>query len=161
MHGYEMMKALEEKSGGFYAPSAGSIYPTLQMLEDRGLITGNEAEGKKVYSITDAGRNFLKEQGPQEEAQRPEWGRGRFGPGMHRSPEMQALKSEAAEVARLLMIAGRSSFSNPEQLAKVRSILENARKALSDIIYGSGTTSTTQASDPTTSTDENGNIETV
>ncbi|HYT41665.1 MAG TPA: PadR family transcriptional regulator, partial [Methylomirabilota bacterium] len=52
MHGYEMMKALEERSGGFYVASAGSIYPTLQMLEDRGLITSNQAEGKKVYSIT-------------------------------------------------------------------------------------------------------------
>src|SRR6266852_3133281 len=52
MHGYEMMKALEEKSGGFYRPSPGSVYPTLQMLEDGGLVTSNEVEGKKVYSIT-------------------------------------------------------------------------------------------------------------
>ena len=56
MHGYEMMKALEEKSGGFYSPSAGSIYPTLQMLEDRGFVTSNDVEGKKVYTITDEGR---------------------------------------------------------------------------------------------------------
>src|SRR5207237_10477792 len=46
MHGYEMMKALEERSGGFYVPSPGSIYPTLQMLEDRGLVSANEVEGK-------------------------------------------------------------------------------------------------------------------
>ena len=47
MHGYEMIKALEERSGGFYAPSAGSIYPTLQLLEDRSFVTVNETEGKK------------------------------------------------------------------------------------------------------------------
>lgn len=165
MHGYEMMKALEEKSGGFYAPSAGSIYPTLQMLEDRGLVSSSEAEGKKVYSITDAGRAFLKEQGPQEESEGPQWGRGfghGFGPGARAwSPEMQALRSEAAEVARLLVIAGRTSISNPEQLAKVRAILENARKSLSDIIYGSGTASATPTSDTRDTDEGNDTIETV
>src|SRR5579859_3286729 len=52
MYGYEMMKALEEKSGGFYSPSPGSIYPTLQMLEDRGFVSSKDTEGKKVYSVT-------------------------------------------------------------------------------------------------------------
>ncbi len=68
MHGYEMMKSLEEKSGGFYTPSPGSIYPTLQMLEDRGFVTVQEADGKKIYSITDAGRALLTErqQGERE-----------------------------------------------------------------------------------------------
>jgi len=47
MHGYEMMKALEEKTGGFYTPSPGSIYPTLQMLEDGGMVTSAEVEGKR------------------------------------------------------------------------------------------------------------------
>src|SRR6266700_1836827 len=61
MHGYEMMKALEEKSSGFYAPSPGSIYPTLQMLEDRAFVTAKEVEGKKVYTITDEGRAILTE----------------------------------------------------------------------------------------------------
>ena len=59
MYGYEMIKALEEKSGGFYSPSPGSIYPTLQMLEERGLVTAGEAEGKKVYTITDPDAPYL------------------------------------------------------------------------------------------------------
>src|SRR5438045_8953860 len=67
MHGYEMMKALEERSGGFYVPSAGSIYPTLQMLEDRGLVTVVEADGKKVYTITDTGRALLTDRKKEEE----------------------------------------------------------------------------------------------
>jgi DNA-binding PadR family transcriptional regulator len=61
MHGYEVMRALEEESGGCYRASAGSVYPTLQMLEDQGFVTSAEAGGKKVYSITDAGRAHLKE----------------------------------------------------------------------------------------------------
>src|SRR5712691_7705319 len=136
MHGYEMMKALEEKSGGFYTPSPGSIYPTLQMLEDRGLVTANEVEGKKVYSITDAGRTLLAEQQRGEgDFGGPPWRRG-FGFGGHRaSPEMQALRSEAMELARLFAIAGRASFSDPEQLARLRATIERTRKELTDMIY--------------------------
>jgi len=66
-HGYEMMKELEERMGGFYAPSAGAIYPTLQLLEDRGWVSVETVEGKKIYTITDAGR-----QATQENAQRAE-----------------------------------------------------------------------------------------
>lgn len=61
-HGYEIIKALEEKFGGAYAPSPGTVYPTLQLLEDLGyarIIPGSE--GKKVYEITDAGRAHLTE----------------------------------------------------------------------------------------------------
>lgn len=66
-HGYEMMKELEERMGGFYAPSAGAIYPTLQLLEDRGWVNVETVEGKKIYTITDAGRQAV-----QENAQRAE-----------------------------------------------------------------------------------------
>lgn len=154
MHGYEMMKALEEKSGGFYTPSAGTIYPTLQMLEDRNLVTAQETDGKKVYSITDAGSAFLEEQlkaNKSEEFDGPPWARGRgFGPrgpkGFRNAPEMQALGTEAREVARLFAIAARSSFSNPEQVNRLRTIIEGTRKDLSDLIYGSnpGTTPGTE-----------------
>lgn len=139
MHGYEMIKALEEKSGGFYTPSPGSVYPTLQLLEDRGLVTVNEVEGKKVYSITDAGRALLAERQEQQgQPEGPEFGppwMRRRGGGNRPGPEIQALRSEAMEVARLMAIAGRMSFQNPEQLAKLRTIVERTRKDLSDMIY--------------------------
>lgn len=159
MHGYEMMKALEEKSGGFYTPSAGTIYPTLQMLEDRNLVTAQEAEGKKVYSITDAGRAFLEEQlnaSRNEESAGPPWARGRgFGPrgprGFRNAPEMQALGTEAGEVARLFAIAARSSFNNPEQVARLRTIIEVTRKDLSDLIYGSNPATSTETPAPESS----------
>lgn len=61
MHGYEVMKALEERTRGCYKPSPGSVYPTLQWLEDEGLVESEEKDGKKVYSCTDAGRAFLTE----------------------------------------------------------------------------------------------------
>jgi len=59
MHGYEVMKALEEETHGCYKPSPGTVYPTLQWLEDEGLVSAETADGKKVYSITDQGRQFL------------------------------------------------------------------------------------------------------
>ena len=55
MHGYQIMQQLEERSGGAWRPSPGSVYPTLQLLEDQGLIKGEEAEGKRVFSLTEAG----------------------------------------------------------------------------------------------------------
>lgn len=136
MHGYEMMKALEERSGGFYAPSAGSIYPTLQMLEDRELVTVQEENGKKIYKITDTGKALLGER--QKEADFSNHPRKRgFGPGPHHNePELQALRGESMEVARLFAIAGRSSFRDPQKLSKLRAIIERTRKDLSDLIYG-------------------------
>ena len=60
-HGYEIMKALEERFGGWYSPSPGTVYPTLQLLEDQGYVRAVEAEGKKVYHITEEGKAFLHE----------------------------------------------------------------------------------------------------
>lgn len=136
MHGYEMIKVLEERAGGFYTPSPGSIYPTLQMLEDRGFITASEVEGRKVYTITDAGRAFLAEHQREVERFGPAWPLHAAGARFW-SPELQALRQEASEVARLFMIAGRSSMGNPERLARLRSIIERTHKDLTDLIYGS------------------------
>src|SRR5260370_29589369 len=60
-HGYEVMKELEDQLQGCYSPSPGTVYPTLQWLEDEGLVIGKDVDGKKVYEITDAGRQFLEE----------------------------------------------------------------------------------------------------
>jgi DNA-binding PadR family transcriptional regulator len=139
MYGYEMIKALEEKSGGFYTPSPGSIYPTLQLLEERGLVTAQEAAGKKVYTITDAGRALLDERQQEGQFSGPPWGHHRRGPWEHRGgprPELHALRAEAMEVARLFAIAGRSAIDDPEKVAHLRSILENTRTELNNIIYG-------------------------
>lgn len=62
MHGYEVMQALAEESGGWYTPSPGSVYPALQMLQDQGHVESEEqAGGKRVYRITADGRRFLEE----------------------------------------------------------------------------------------------------
>ena len=56
MHGYQLIRAIEARSGGSWTPSAGSVYPTLQLLADEGLVTAEQVGERKVYSLTDVGR---------------------------------------------------------------------------------------------------------
>jgi DNA-binding PadR family transcriptional regulator len=89
-HGYELIKAIEDMTGGEYAPSPGVVYPTLTMLEDMGLIAEKKSkDSKKVYEATDDGRAHLEENsdeadelierleshGKRKRGQRPEIGR--------------------------------------------------------------------------------------
>ncbi|MGW3894313.1 PadR family transcriptional regulator [Micromonospora profundi] len=60
-HGYELIRLLEERFLGLYAPSAGTIYPRLQRLEAEGLVSHTAGGGRKTYSITDAGRGELRQ----------------------------------------------------------------------------------------------------
>lgn len=60
-HGYDVIKALEERMAGCYTPSAGTVYPTLQLLEDQGLVRSVETDGRKVYHLTPEGEAFLDE----------------------------------------------------------------------------------------------------
>lgn len=60
-HGYEVIKEMEERFAGAYSPSPGTVYPTLQLLEDQGYVRAVEAEGKRVYHITPEGEAFLDE----------------------------------------------------------------------------------------------------
>jgi DNA-binding PadR family transcriptional regulator len=56
MHGYEMIKEIDSRTGGVWSPSPGSVYPTLQLLEDEGVIASEESGGRKRFSLTEAGQ---------------------------------------------------------------------------------------------------------
>lgn len=64
-HGYELIKELETRRGGFHRLSPGSVYPTLQMLEEGGYLTSEQVDGKRVYTITESGRQFLSDRKAQ------------------------------------------------------------------------------------------------
>ena len=66
-HGYDIIKAIEELSGGFYSPSPGVIYPTLAFLEDGGYVAVSAEGNKKLYAITERGRAYLDEEAPEAE----------------------------------------------------------------------------------------------
>jgi DNA-binding PadR family transcriptional regulator len=118
MHGYEMIQELEERTGGRWTPSAGSIYPTLQLLEDEGLVTAEEVEGRKVYSLTDAGKEAAPD---RTEGGRP-WERGdEDSPRFEARKEMFKLMGAAKQVARA---------DDEEQLKQAAEILKDARRKL-------------------------------
>ena len=120
MHGYDLIRELEERSGGAWSPSPGSIYPTLQLLEDEGLVTGEERDGKRVYTITDAGRAQLQERSGRGGEEPWEFGPLGEGLGQLRDSGFQ-LAAAAVQVART------GSESQRKQAAE---ILSDARKKL-------------------------------
>ena len=122
MHGYEMIQELEERTGGRWTPSAGSIYPTLQLLEDEGLVTAEQVEGRKVYSLTEAGKEAAPE---RSEGGRP-WEQGdEDSPRFEARKEMFRLMGAAKQVARA---------DDEEQLKQAAEILKDARRKLYGIL---------------------------
>jgi DNA-binding PadR family transcriptional regulator len=118
MHGYEMIQELEERTGGRWTPSAGSIYPTLQLLEDEGLVTAEEVEGRKVYSLTDTGKEAAPD---RTEGGRP-WEQGdEDSQRFEARKEMFKLMGAAKQVARA---------DDEEQLKQAAEILKDARRKL-------------------------------
>ncbi len=69
-HGYQLIHRIEERSGGIWRPSPGSVYPALQLLEDEGLVCPEQEEGRRVFHLTDAGRAYVTEQRTELEASR-------------------------------------------------------------------------------------------
>ncbi|MEO9175630.1 MAG: PadR family transcriptional regulator, partial [Gaiellales bacterium] len=65
MHGYQIIQELEARSNGLWRPSPGSVYPTLQLFVDEGIVTASEVDGKRVFELTEAGRTRLAEAGPE------------------------------------------------------------------------------------------------
>jgi len=130
-HGYQIMKAMEERSGGLYRASAGSIYPTLQQLEDEGLIESGQVEGKRVYSITGAGREELAR---NRDAVRRIWERAEhWGDwGQHMGPESLALLGPLAGVAKATFRAARRAANKPEAEERIRAILQRAARELDE-----------------------------
>jgi len=136
-HGYEVIRALEERSGGFYTPSPGSVYPTLQLLEDLGHVTATRQGDKKVYAITDAGRAFLDEHRAGVD---DIWGRAgghhgnRFRWDHEMTAEMQGCWREVARIARLVAQRVGSGRIDPERLRRIRQVLLDAARQVDDIL---------------------------
>jgi DNA-binding PadR family transcriptional regulator len=135
MHGYEVMQSLEEESGGGYKPSPGSIYPTLQMLEDEGLLLSKEEDGKKVYRITEEGRAYLEENGDIVDKIFERVGtfaNGFFGKD---SRELTAAFSRLAQTCFEGTFSGRL---DQEAIRKMAAILDRARVEVEDVVRGGG-----------------------
>jgi len=135
MHGYELMSALEQRSGGRWRPSPGAIYPALGKLETHGLIDAEEIDGKKQYRLTDTGRERVAElKASDGEAPWEQHGHGHHG-------ELRRAVGELTGPARQI---GR--YGSAEQVAAAVSAIKQATSKLYQIL-ADGATDNTSADD--------------
>lgn len=120
MHGYQVIQELETRSGGRWRPSAGSVYPTLQQLEDEGLVRSEEQGGRRVFTLTDEGR----QEAARRDTSRAPWGPRRDAMG----DQAFELRELSLQVVAATMQVGR--VGGPEAGRQAREILIDARKQL-------------------------------
>ena len=127
-HGYEIIKELEDRFGGAYAPSPGTVYPTLTMLEDLGYARAMPEEGgRKIYEITDEGRKHLQEHSATVDDIFERI--AKFVEGFFDAP-MADLKRAMAALGRATFYVASRSPNDRDRIAKISDIL---KKAAADI----------------------------
>ena len=139
-HGYQLIQDITERSGGAWAPSPGSIYPALSALQDEGLIDDEKVEGRRVFSLTEAGKAHVAERQAQIDAV--------FAQNAPTS-EHEAL----AEVGRLMWGVGEAALTvmgsgTEAQRAEARDVLARTRRDLFGILAGEPTTTAAPADAP-------------
>ena len=124
-NGYQIIQEIERRSGGLWRPSAGSVYPALQLLEDEGLIEGIEEGGRRELQLTDAGRKYADEH-PDELA--APW-----------ATVADSLDQEARSLFEIVAAVGAATVQvgqagSEAQIAKARRLLSETRKSLYRIL---------------------------
>jgi DNA-binding PadR family transcriptional regulator len=124
MHGYQIMKELEERSGGVWRPSPGSIYPTLQQLQDEGLVRSDESDGRRIFTLTDEGRSAAEAQdqptAPWEDVSES---------GDTAAISVRDMVGQVIVAARQVVRAG-----DEQQIAKATEVLNEARRKIYRIL---------------------------
>jgi DNA-binding PadR family transcriptional regulator len=118
MHGYQLIQQIEERSGGSWKPSPGSVYPTLQLLADEGLISAEESNGRKTYSLTEAGKAVPAASAPWE--------------GGSPTSKHGALPKAGIDLAQAAAQVQRSG--SPAQVTEAVAVLDEARRKLYAIL---------------------------
>ena len=124
-NGYQIMQDIEERSGGVWRPSPGSVYPALQQLEDEGLVRTTETDGRKQYELTDAGNKFVAD---RDEALPPPW-EEMTGNVSDEMRKMGSLIRDVALASSQVLRAG-----SPSQVAEASKILAETRRSLYRIL---------------------------
>ncbi|MBD2449113.1 PadR family transcriptional regulator [Nostoc sp. FACHB-152] len=122
-HGYELIKELETRRGGFHRLSPGSVYPTLQMLEEGGYLTSEQVDGKRVYTITESGRQLLSDRVQQSDSQNPHDSFTESKPS-----ELIELRRTLTQVNDAVTQVARSG--NLEQANRVRDLLVQVKREI-------------------------------
>ncbi|HET6382880.1 MAG TPA: PadR family transcriptional regulator [Armatimonadota bacterium] len=135
-HGYEIIKAFEERSGGQYAPSPGAVYPTLQYLEDLGQVRSIQSNDRRVYELTDAGRSELEAQAERVA--------GFWAAFAERAPSEAAqhdvgfLQDAMHDLARTIWTGLREAIANSDQetIRRVRLSVQRCEDEIRGLIAG-------------------------
>ena len=122
MHGYELITEFEERSGGRWRPSPGSVYPLLAQLEDEGLVRSVDDGGRKRFELTDEGRTWLDEHSDDTDLPWERWSPGGRGD----------LRRLGGEIFGQLRQLGR--FGTAAQLERAREILDRTRQELYELL---------------------------
>lgn len=131
LHGYQIISEISERSGGAWKPSAGSVYPTLQLLADEGLVSAEESNGRKTYSLTEMGR--AEAAASADRAPWPTGGTASGGGGGRRDfGSAGPLAKSGMELAQAAAQVGRTG--TPEQVKEAVDILDEARRRLYSIL---------------------------
>ncbi|MDQ1914480.1 PadR family transcriptional regulator [Paenibacillus sp. GD4] len=140
MHGYQLIKAMEEKTGGLYSPSPGSIYPNLQLLEDMQLIDSSETDGKKLYHITSEGLTYLRESG-EADTERPEsrWEhhtRHKLRGDRHGRHQLRELMKDWSDVIHMMAKAAEAAKEHPssKQAEQFQELMTKFQSRLNEIM---------------------------
>lgn len=129
-HGYDIIQELEDEFHGFYSPSAGTVYPILQLLEDQGFVKINEKNGKKVYTITEDGEEYLEDHEEELEHLRKRGERieERFGPYAY------DLFAEVKEIMPLIIRNLRhGGIKDEKKMKALKAALEDFKKEIKKI----------------------------
>jgi DNA-binding PadR family transcriptional regulator len=129
-HGYEIIKELESRYCGFYSPSPGTVYPTLQMLEDLGWVKSKESEGKRVYQITETGKQELKDRKERVDSM---WDQAEHWRSF-KLEDLNDLFEDLAELKKLVRMKMHARGLNAEQMTRIRKIVSQAREEILQIL---------------------------
>jgi DNA-binding PadR family transcriptional regulator len=125
MNGYQVIQEIAERSGGVWKPSPGSVYPTLQQLEDEGLVRVDAKEGRRLYDLTDEGRDYVDSH--PDEMSAP-WEAMSSPPGSERG-DIRPLVGQALAALWQIAVSG-----SADQQARAREVLDDARRRLYGIL---------------------------
>ena len=131
-HGYDVIRALEEQFSGLYSPSPGSVYPTLQLLEDQGFVVSESEDGKKVFRATDEGRAELEKREATLQAIRDRIG---ARPVFEAIGDIRPIVGELWDLGQTVMrAASRGDLADTERVDRLREAIRRARQEIDEIL---------------------------
>jgi DNA-binding PadR family transcriptional regulator len=137
MHGYQIMQAMSERTSGAWRPSPGAVYPTIAQLEDEGLVTTNEEDGRRLATLTPEGRTYLEERSTRMGDPFADFG------GQTAGLDLRAPLHELHGALRQISLSG-----TPAQLEAAAAVLAQTRRSLYLILAGE--TPSADSDQPTT-----------